>query len=107
MFYQLCVIYLEPAKVVVHPEDIWVEVGKKANLSCRASGDKPITYRWFKNNELIQSSQEVSAEEKDLVFYETILTDAQVYHCDVSNYPDAKPDKSRSARINIYSKLEA
>lgn len=99
-------MYIEPAKVTVHPEDIWVEVGKKANLSCRASGDEPIKYRWFKNNNVIQSSADVTADLPDLVFANAIPEDAQVYHCEVSNYPDAKAVKSRTARLEVYSELE-
>ena len=99
------VFYIEPAKVVVHPKNIWVEVGKEAKLSCLASGDKPITYRWYKNNDLIKSSPDVTADQADLVIPETIPADAQAYHCEVENLPDAEPDKSRSARIEIYSKL--
>jgi uncharacterized Zn-finger protein len=95
----------EPAKVVVHPEDIWVEVGKKTSLSCRASGDKPVTYKWYKNNVLVTNSAEVTADQADLIFHEAILADAQVYHCVVSNYPNAKPHKSRTARLEVYSKL--
>jgi hypothetical protein len=97
------VFYIEPAKVFVHPKDIWVEVDKKANLSCRGSGDEPITYTWFKNGERILSSAEVIADQPDLVFYNAILRDAEKYHCEVQNHKE--PDKSRTARIEVYSKF--
>ena len=99
------VFYIEPAKVVVHPKDIWVEIDKEARLSCRASGDEPIKYTWFKNGERILSSAEVIADQPDLVFYNAILRDTEKCHCEVENYKDAKPDKSRTARIEVYSKL--
>jgi hypothetical protein len=82
-----------------------VEVDKKANLSCRASGDEPIKYTWFKNDKRIRSSADVIADQPDLVFYNAIVQDAEKYHCEVENYKDAQPDRSRIARIEVYSKL--
>lgn len=96
---------VEPARVVVHPEDTWVEEGKRVGLRCLAAGDEPITYKWFKGNAYVSSSAGVVADESNLVIDEAIPEDAQSYHCQVSNYPDAKPDKSKQARIEVYSKL--
>ena len=94
----------EPAKITVHPEDVWVEVGRKANLSCRATGDRNIKYRWFKDDTPIQSSEDLNADQADLVFTEAILPDAALYYCKASNYPDAAAAKSRTARLEVYSK---
>lgn len=79
-------------------------------MSCRASGDNDenvrITYEWYKNNVLIQSNEDVTADEEDLVLNKAIPADAAEYHCEVSNYDDAPSDKSKTARIEVYSKLE-
>ena len=86
-----------------------MEEGEKAVLSCRASGDAPIRYKWYKNNVLIQSNEDVTADGKDLVLKGVIPTDEAEYYCEVSNYDDddhARPDKSRTARIKVYRKLE-
>lgn len=49
---------------------------------------------------------DVTADQANLVFKKAIPQDAQVYQCEVQNYPDATPDKSDIARIEVYSKCE-
>ena len=98
-------LHIEPARVAVHPEDTWVEEGGKAVLSCRASGDKPITYKWYKNKVIVESSEKVTADGPDLVLRDAIPADANVYFCEVSNHKGVDPHRSKTARIEIYSKL--
>lgn len=74
-------------------------------LSCLASGDKPIKYQWYKNNVLIQSSETVTADGPNLVLSDAIPADADVYFCEVSNHEGVDPHRSKTARIEIYSKL--
>ena len=75
-------------------------------MSCRATGDPKIEYKWYKNNVLLPSSEGVTAGEPDLVLSKVIPQDAGDYHCEVSNYRDAPLDKSRKARIEVYGKLQ-
>ena len=54
-------------------------------LSCRATGDEPIAYSWYKNGVELQSNAEIDYNNKDLVFNKILKTDEGRYVCKVNN----------------------
>ena len=96
-------MFLEQAKIRTPPKDIWVEKGKRAIISCRATGDATIFYSWFKNNIKLQTSKEINYDRQDIVFEKVFLTDEGDYACLVENqYGSAK---SPPAKLRVYCKL--
>lgn len=94
----------EPARIVVAPKETWAEIGRAANLSCLGTGDKPITYTWYKNDRKFQSTQDFRKDKKDLVFKEIIRADEAAYTCEVTN--PFGSDKHRPAvMLFTYCKL--
>ncbi|XP_028398312.1 protocadherin Fat 4-like [Dendronephthya gigantea] len=91
----------EPAKIRVAPKDVWVEEGRRAIISCRATGDAPIFYSWFKNGRKLHTSKEVNYDKPDIVFESVFLTDEGEYACMVKN--DYGFEKSPPAKLHVYA----
>ena len=91
----------ESVKISVPPKDTPVEVGRKATLSCRATGDKPISFSWYKNGVELQSNAEINYNQQDLVFDVVFATDEGRYVCKVTN--DYGTDESVAAVLQVYA----
>ena len=91
----------EPVKISVPPKDTSVQVGREATLSCRATGDAPITYAWYKNGVELQSNAEIDYNQPDLVFNKVVATDEGRYVCKVSN--GYGTDESPAAVLQVYA----
>ena len=64
-----------------------------------------MVYTWYKNNKKLPQTKSLVTNKKDLVFDETIMEDAEKYHCEVTNNVRKEPARSKAARLEIYSKL--
>jgi hypothetical protein len=74
-------------------------------LSCRATGDEPITYSWYKDGLKQLSNADVDYNKPDVVFKEILNTDTGGYSCEVKNAFGSQ--KSQPAVLHVYGKLRA
>ena len=70
----------DPPEILVHPRDTKVDAGNLAEFTVEASGESPLTYRWYTNGVLIpgQISPNVTRTA-------TLAMDGTIYHATVSN----------------------
>ncbi|XP_033750167.1 mucosa-associated lymphoid tissue lymphoma translocation protein 1-like [Pecten maximus] len=76
----------EPSKpvlpqVLTQPEDVYVHVQDKVELTCEGIGHKPLTYEWLKNGKLIDSNKESGK----LTFPDVTMKHQGIYTCVIRN----------------------
>lgn len=84
----------EAPSISTHPSSLTVCSGQSTTFSVTASGTSPLTYKWYKNNTLINGATNY--------FYtisSTSPNDAGIYYCVISN--DCGTVQSNSATLTV------
>lgn len=85
------IVLSDPPKLFTPPFDkIYHKMGSEALMTCGLKkGSLPLSFKWFKNGQIIQSTDSVSIGTNDfasnLVFKSLSMSDAGEYTCTVSN----------------------
>ena len=78
-------IFLDPPRIVAHPQNSSVELGGEVTLACSASGDPQPEFQWYKDNIPMVETGEINPFKPELVLKDALAQDEARYFCEASN----------------------